>query len=88
MTDPRPAPVTPLEWRLYILTALAGVYVVGALAITAPATAHEPATPAPPPEVTPIVIEVPIGWQLATPEAPTRVVRAPRARPRVRTRSS
>jgi hypothetical protein len=86
---------TPLEWRLYALTALAGVYLVSWVAIAgAPPKPKPKPQPAPPP---PLALDVPAGWRVvgpgetvtSPPPSPARVVRAPtRHRARVRTRSS
>lgn len=84
---------TPLEWRLYALTALAGVYLVSWVAVAGAPPTPVPAPPPPPP----LALDVPAGWRVvrageavtSPPPSPARVVRAPsRRRARVRTRSS
>ena len=98
MTDAR---LSPLEWRLYSLAVLAGVYLFTWLSMASPGSPASATAPAP--EPAPIAVRsipapaIPPGWRLVSPgevltapaPAPApRLVRAPPARrARVRTRS-
>ena len=74
----------PLEWRLYVVAALAGVQLLAWLAVIPPREA-----PTPPPTPAPAVFQPPPGWRVVTAPPAPRVEPVPVRRPlRVRTRSS
>jgi len=93
--------LTPLEGRLFLISALAIGYVVAWFGI-APRPAAPPPAPSPSPEAEPVWIselapaaqprvKVPKGWAIApapAARAPRRVVPPAAPRPRIRTRSS
>ena len=97
MTEKPHSRATPLEWRVYALTALAGVYLVSWVAVAGAPRRPVSAPPPPPIPPAPLALDVPAGWRVVSPSetvtspppSPSRVVRAPtRHRTRVRTRSS